>query len=74
MGHLDQRTAALTARVSYVFSPELSLDVYAQPFLSAGHYATIREVASPTSKISASDSRPSGQTESNSIPRQTDIR
>ena len=47
MGHLDQTTAALTARVSYVFTPQLALDVYAQPFLSSGSYSTIREVVSP---------------------------
>ena len=44
MGHLDQVTASLTARVSYTFTPQLSLDVYAQPFLSSGDYRTIREV------------------------------
>jgi hypothetical protein len=50
MGHLEQTTAALTARVSYAFTPDLALDVYAQPFLSSGHYSTIREVVSAKAK------------------------
>jgi hypothetical protein len=47
MGRLNQTTASLTARVSYVFSPDLALDVYAQPFLSSGRYSLIREVRDP---------------------------
>jgi hypothetical protein len=47
MGHLRQTTASLTARVSYTFTPDLSLDVYAQPFLSSGSYRTIRDVIDP---------------------------
>ena len=49
-GHLEQTTAALTGRVSYAFTPDLSLDAYVQPFLSSGHYSTIREVVSPHAK------------------------
>lgn len=49
-GRLEQTTVALTARLSYTFTSELSLDVYAQPFLSSGRYSIIREVASPASK------------------------
>jgi hypothetical protein len=44
-GALDQRTASLTARVNYTFTPTLSLQVYAQPFVSAGEYSGFREVA-----------------------------
>jgi hypothetical protein len=47
MGRLDQATVAVTARVGYAFSPRLSLDVYAQPFISSGEYSTIREVIAP---------------------------
>ncbi|HEV2147258.1 MAG TPA: DUF5916 domain-containing protein [Longimicrobiaceae bacterium] len=42
---LDQTTAALTARLSYTFTPNLSLQLYAQPFLSAGDASGFREVA-----------------------------
>ncbi len=47
LGHLDQTTAALVARLSYAFTPTLAFDLYAQPFLSAGSYSEIKEVASP---------------------------
>ncbi len=50
MGRLEQSTASLTARVSYTFTPQLSLDVYAQPFISSGGYGTIREVTAPTAR------------------------
>jgi hypothetical protein len=44
MGHLQQRTAALTLRGTWLFTPDLSFDLYAQPFLSAGQYSGIKEV------------------------------
>ena len=37
-GHLDQTTVALTLRVNYTITPELSVQVYAAPFVSAGDY------------------------------------
>jgi hypothetical protein len=43
-GHLAQTTSALTARVNVTFTPALSLQLYAQPFLSAGKYRTLGEV------------------------------
>lgn len=44
---LDQTTFSLTTRVSYAFSPALSLQFYAQPFVSAGDYGGYRLVADP---------------------------
>ena len=44
-GRLEQSTASLTARLSYTFTPNLSLQLYAQPFLSAGDADGFREVA-----------------------------
>lgn len=46
-GRLEQRTASLTTRIDYTFSPDLSLQIYAQPFLSAGDYGAFREVRDP---------------------------
>jgi hypothetical protein len=46
-GQLDQTTAALAARLNYAFTPELTLQLYAQPFISAGDYSEFREVANP---------------------------
>lgn len=46
-GRLRQTEAALTLRLGYTFSPTLSLELYAQPFLSAGEYSEFREVTDP---------------------------
>jgi hypothetical protein len=37
----------LIARLSYAFTPTASLDLYAQPFISAGRYTGIKEVTAP---------------------------
>lgn len=41
-GRLRQTTASVTARVNYTFRPGMSLQVYAQPFYSAGAYDRFR--------------------------------
>ena len=43
-GRLDQRTAALTFRVEYTLRATLSLQVYAEPFVSTGHYTGFKEL------------------------------
>jgi hypothetical protein len=44
---LDQRTVSLTARLNYIFSPTLTLQFYAQPFISAGDFKGFMEVSDP---------------------------
>ncbi len=44
---LDQHTVGLTWRLNYTFSPTMSLQWYANPFLSKGSYTRIRELADP---------------------------
>jgi hypothetical protein len=44
---LDQSTVSLTARVNYTFTPNVTLQLYAQPFVSTGTYGDWRELASP---------------------------
>jgi hypothetical protein len=44
---LEQTTAALTTRLDWTFTPRLSLQLYAQPFVSAGHYSGFRELTTP---------------------------
>jgi hypothetical protein len=46
-GRLDQRTAAMTFRISYTFNPELSVEYYGQPFISAGRYLDIKKITDP---------------------------
>jgi len=42
--HLDQTTVALTERVNYTMSPTLSLQLYAEPFVSGGAYVGFKEL------------------------------
>ncbi|PYO48237.1 MAG: hypothetical protein DMD72_07935, partial [Gemmatimonadetes bacterium] len=46
IAHLDQQTTSLTARLNYTFTPNLSLQTYAQPFVSKGTYSNVRQVSS----------------------------
>jgi hypothetical protein len=43
-GRIDQKTVAITARLNYTMSPNLSLQVYGEPFVSAGDYTNFREL------------------------------
>ncbi|HEX8906228.1 MAG TPA: DUF5916 domain-containing protein [Longimicrobiaceae bacterium] len=47
---LRQETVGMSARVNQTFSPTLSLQVYAQPFISAGSYFDFREATAPRAK------------------------
>jgi hypothetical protein len=46
-GRLKQRTSAFTFRVNYTLTPTLSIQTYAEPFVSAGAYSNFRELANP---------------------------
>jgi hypothetical protein len=43
--HLAQTTVGVTLRLNYTISPDMSLQVYAQPFDSKGTYSNIRELS-----------------------------
>jgi hypothetical protein len=43
-GRLDQDTHSLTLRVNYTMTPNLSLQIYGQPFVSAGDYVNYKEL------------------------------
>ena len=43
-GRLDQKTSSITARVNYTITPNLSVQVYAQPFVSSGLYEQFKEL------------------------------
>lgn len=55
VGEIEQRTVSLTARLSCTFTPTLSLQFYAQPFVSAGSYDEFKQVLDP--KATAFDNR-----------------
>jgi hypothetical protein len=46
-GQLDQETAALTVRLDYTIRPNLTLQFYGAPFVSAGAYTTFKHVDAP---------------------------
>jgi hypothetical protein len=46
-GELSQTEVSMATRVNLLLSPKMSLQVYAQPLLSAGRYATFKEAAAP---------------------------
>ena len=47
VARLEQRTAALTARLDFTATPTLSLQFYGQPFVTTGEYSDVREVTDP---------------------------
>jgi len=46
-GRLKQRTVAFTFRANYTLTPNLSIQTYAEPFVSAGAYTNFRELTDP---------------------------
>jgi len=44
--HLEQRTLSATLRVNYTISPTMSVQVYAQPFMTKGTFTDGRELSS----------------------------
>ena len=49
-GHLEQTTVALTERVNYTMTPTLSLQLYAEPFVSGGSYDAFKELVDGRSR------------------------
>lgn len=48
-GELVQHTVSADIRASWIFSPSLSLELFAQPLVSSGRYTGIRELRAPGS-------------------------
>ena len=46
---LNQTTVSASVRLNWIFTPRLSLEVYAQPLLSSGQYTGFKELARPRS-------------------------
>jgi hypothetical protein len=43
-GRIDQATVSINTRFNYTMTPNLSLQVYAEPFVSAGEYSNFKEL------------------------------
>ena len=66
-GRVDQTTAGLTTRADIAFTPTVSLQLYAEPFVSAGAYRDLKRVSDPgarryTDRFEALEPRVSGGT------------
>ncbi len=47
LSRIDQTVLSLTLRISYAITPNLSLQLYTQPYISAGDYNEFKEVIEP---------------------------
>jgi hypothetical protein len=48
-GRLEQKTFSMDTRLNTTFTPNLTLELFAQPFLASGHYTSFKEFAKPHS-------------------------
>jgi hypothetical protein len=48
---LDQRVMSLTTRLNFTATPEISLQVYAQPFMTGGDFSDWRELRDPRATL-----------------------
>jgi len=46
-GRIDQTTVSISTRLNYTIRPTISLQLYAQPFVSAGDYSRFKELTAP---------------------------
>jgi hypothetical protein len=58
--HLEQQTLSLTLRLGYTFTPTMTLQLYASPFVSKGTYSNVREVADARARAYDERYRPYG--------------
>jgi hypothetical protein len=49
-GRLQQKTFSMDTRVNMTFTPNLTLEMFAQPFLASGKYSTFKEFAEVKSR------------------------
>jgi hypothetical protein len=49
-GRLEQKTLSMDTRVNMTFTPTLTLEMFAQPFLSSGKYTSFKEFAAVRSR------------------------
>ena len=48
-GRLEQKTFSVNTRLNATFTPNLTLQLFAQPFLASGHYTSFKEFSKPKS-------------------------
>ena len=67
--HLDYRSTSMSVRMNYTMTPNLTLELYGQPFRATGVYSDFREV-SATPGADSYDARFQPYTPPSSAPRQ----
>jgi len=50
MGRLNQRTLGIQTRINYSITPNLTIQLYAQPFISAGKYTQLKRITRPRAR------------------------
>lgn len=50
LGTIDNKTIKASLRINYTLNPNLSIQYYAQPFVSRGRYSDFKYVTSPTAE------------------------
>jgi hypothetical protein len=51
LSSLNQQTLGIDTRVSWTYSPTMSLELYMQPFFAAAHYYNFKEYAAPRTTL-----------------------
>ena len=46
-GEINQKTVAITFRADFAINPELTIQYYAQPYISAGKYSNFKQITDP---------------------------
>src|SRR5689334_2809937 len=65
---LEQRTLGFDTRLSWTFSPRMTLELYMQPFFAAAHYHDFKEYAAPRTATLRTYGRDQGTVTSTSGP------
>jgi len=61
-GRLEQKTFSVDTRTNVTFTPNLTLELFAQPFLASGRYTSFKEFAAPKTRAMTFYGRDNGST------------
>jgi hypothetical protein len=70
-GRLDQKTFAMDTRLNMTFTPNLTLQLFAQPFIASGSYTSFKEFAEARSRKMNYFGRDNGSTVTKTTDAQT---
>ncbi len=51
LGSIEQTTVGLTVRLNYSLTPDLCVQLYGQPFVSAGKYSLFKVITEPKTRV-----------------------